>query len=85
MVWRRRAPEKILNDFIDRQSFVDQRWAGPTGLALGDWICIQPNHGLKRSAPEVDGSRETRLPVQGGDTDWAKRTGVSALERTTLW
>jgi pimeloyl-ACP methyl ester carboxylesterase len=38
MVWRRRAPEKILNDFIHRQSFVDQRWAGSTNLALGAWL-----------------------------------------------
>jgi len=38
MVWRRRAPETILNDFIYRQSFVDQSWAGSTSLALGDWL-----------------------------------------------
>ena len=35
MVWRRRAPEKILNDFIHRQSFVDQRWAGSTTSGSG--------------------------------------------------
>ena len=38
MVWRRRAPERILNDFIHRQSFVDQRRAPSTSLALGDWV-----------------------------------------------
>jgi len=38
MVWRRRAPEKILNDFIHRQSFVDQGWAASTSLAPGDWL-----------------------------------------------
>jgi pimeloyl-ACP methyl ester carboxylesterase len=44
MVWRRRAPEKILNDFIHRQSFVDQTWAGSTDLALGDWLRPRAGH-----------------------------------------
>ena len=44
MVWRRQAPEKILNDFIHRQSFVDQRWAGSTNLALRDWLRPRGGH-----------------------------------------
>ena len=44
MVWRRRAPEKILNDFIHRQSFVDQGRAGSTSLALGDWLRPRGGH-----------------------------------------
>jgi len=44
MVWRRRAPEKIMNDFIHRRSFVDQRWAGSTSVALGDWLRPRGGH-----------------------------------------
>src|SRR5664280_2454831 len=32
------ATEMILNDFIHRQSFVDQGWAGSTRLRPGDWL-----------------------------------------------
>ena len=38
MVWHRRAPETILNNYIRRQSFVDRSLAPPTEVAFGDWV-----------------------------------------------
>ena len=51
MVWRRRAPERILNDFIRRQSFVDQGWAGSTSLVWATGC------GLGGATPNGIGSR----------------------------
>jgi pimeloyl-ACP methyl ester carboxylesterase len=38
MVWRRRAPEVILNNFVRRQSFVDERLAAQTPVSVRDWF-----------------------------------------------
>jgi pimeloyl-ACP methyl ester carboxylesterase len=35
---RRRATELLLNNFIERQSFVDRRLARPRPVAISDWI-----------------------------------------------
>jgi pimeloyl-ACP methyl ester carboxylesterase len=43
MIWPRRAPEAILNDFVRRESFVDRRFARPTRLSRRDWL--RPRHG----------------------------------------
>ena len=41
----RRAPEKILNDFIHRQSFVAQSWAGSTSPgSRRDWLRPRGGH-----------------------------------------
>ena len=44
MLWRRRAPEVMLNDLIHRESFVDKSFAGPTPLTMRDWFRPRGGH-----------------------------------------
>jgi pimeloyl-ACP methyl ester carboxylesterase len=44
MLWRRRAPEVLLNDLILRESFVDKRFAEPTPLSVRDWFRPRRGH-----------------------------------------
>ena len=44
MLWRRRAPEVLLNDLILRESFVDKRFAEPTPLSVCDWFRPRRGH-----------------------------------------
>lgn len=38
ILWPRRAPEQILMNFIQRQSFHDPRYAKPLPVTLADWL-----------------------------------------------
>ena len=38
MVWPRRATENMLNNFIQRQSYVDPKWHEPAKVAPIDWL-----------------------------------------------
>ncbi|MGZ6273368.1 MAG: alpha/beta fold hydrolase [Candidatus Limnocylindrales bacterium] len=44
MTWRRRATEVMLNDLIQRESFVDKRFAGRTPLHASDWFRPRGGH-----------------------------------------
>jgi proline iminopeptidase len=44
MIWRRRAPEVMLNDFVMRESFVDERFVGRTHLTARDWFRPRAGH-----------------------------------------
>jgi proline iminopeptidase len=38
IVWPRLGPERLLNNFIRRESFVDSRLADVTAVSAGDWL-----------------------------------------------
>lgn len=38
ILWPTRGPERIMNNFIERESFYDQSYARPRTVTLGDWI-----------------------------------------------
>jgi proline iminopeptidase len=44
MIWRRRAPEVMLNNLVFRESFVDRSLAGQTPVTMRDWLRPRGGH-----------------------------------------
>ena len=55
MVWPRRAPEQLLRNCIERESFVDPRVTQPRPVSPGDWGGLAAHLRLQRRVPRDGG------------------------------